>query len=149
MIYKNEKRKRIKRIIAPKPTKKERIPRITGRKRYKPTNAQINPVPHTENPKATNAIFTTNFMLIGRLLPCFLFFTILLIISDFFFMPYRWGVLTYVSGYLKGRLKSAEDKFGGNKYARPKNEGKRKIFSTTIWRQDCRNTFVSWTWGKK
>jgi hypothetical protein len=54
-----------KRIIAPKPTNTERIPRRMGRKRYKPTNAQINPVPHTEKPKATKTIFTTNLMLIG------------------------------------------------------------------------------------
>jgi hypothetical protein len=66
MVYKKDSITRIKRIIAPKPTKKERIPRITGRKKYKPANAQINPVPHTENPKATRTIFTTNFMLIGR-----------------------------------------------------------------------------------
>ena len=113
MVYRKDSITRRKRIIAPKPTKKERIPRMTGRKRYKPTNTQINPVPHTENPKVTNAIFTTNFMLIGRLLPCFLFFTILLIISDFFFMPYRWGVLTLCFGYVKGRLNPPKTNFCG------------------------------------
>jgi len=46
--------------------RQERIARSKGRKKYKPANAQINPVPHTENPMATNPIFTTNFMLIGR-----------------------------------------------------------------------------------
>lgn len=110
---------RINRIIAPKPTKKVRIPPITGRKRYKPTKAQINPVPHTEQPKATRTIFTTNFMLIGRLLPCFLFFTILLIISDFFLCRIGAGVLTLCFGYVKRSAESAEDKFWVNKYARP------------------------------
>jgi hypothetical protein len=57
---------KIKRIIAPKPTSTERIPRRMGRNRYKPTKAQINPVPHTQKPKAAKTIFTTNFMLIGR-----------------------------------------------------------------------------------
>jgi hypothetical protein len=64
--YKKVSIARIKRMIAPMPTKKQRIPRITGRKRYKPTKVQINPAPHTQKPKATNTIFTTNFMLIGR-----------------------------------------------------------------------------------
>ena len=105
---------RINRMIAPKPTKKERIPRMTGRKRYKPTKAQINPVPHREQPQTTATIFTTNLMLIGRLLPCFLFFTILLIISDFFFdavsEPVYWP---YVSGYLKGRQNPPKANFCG------------------------------------
>jgi len=65
MGYKKVSIARIKRIIAPMPTKKERIPRITGRKRYKPTKAQINPVPHTQKPKTAKTIFKTNFMLIG------------------------------------------------------------------------------------
>ena len=105
---------RINRMIAPKPTKKERIPRITGRKRYKPTKAQTNPVPHREQPKTIATIFTTNLMLIGRLLPCFLFFAILLIISDFFFdavsEPVYWP---NVSGYLKGRLNPPKTNFCG------------------------------------
>jgi hypothetical protein len=66
MDYKKVRRMKRKRIIAPKPTNTERIPRRMGRNKYKPTNAQINPVPHTQNPKATKTIFTTNFMLIGR-----------------------------------------------------------------------------------
>jgi hypothetical protein len=66
MVYKKDSITRIKRIIANNPTKKERIPRITGRKIYKPANTQINPVPHTEKPTTANAIFTTHFMLIGR-----------------------------------------------------------------------------------
>jgi hypothetical protein len=55
-----------KRIIAPKPTNTERIARSMGKNKYRPTKAQINPVPHTQNPKTTKTIFTTNFMLIGR-----------------------------------------------------------------------------------
>jgi len=66
MVYRKDSITRIKRIIANNPTKKERIPRITGRKKYKPAKAQINPVPHTKQPKTTATIFTTNFMLIGR-----------------------------------------------------------------------------------
>gem|GEM_PF-3210311 len=66
MDYKNIIIPTIKAIIASTPTKKQRIPRSSGRKIYKPANAQINPVPHIENPKTTKAIFTTNFMLIGR-----------------------------------------------------------------------------------
>ena len=120
---------RINRMIAPKPTKKERIPRMTGRKRYKPTKAQINPVPHREQPKTTATIFTTNLMLIGRLLPCFLFFTILLIISDFFFMPYRsrWGV-TVFQGH--GKVVFSRCQIFCGKYTHQK--GKRKIFHKTV-----------------
>jgi hypothetical protein len=50
-----------KRIIAPKPTNTERIARSMGKNKYRPTKAQINPVPHTQNPKTTKTIFTTNF----------------------------------------------------------------------------------------
>ena len=55
-----------KRIIAPNPTITERMPRRMGRNKYKPTKAQINPVPQTQKPKTTKPIFATNFMLIGR-----------------------------------------------------------------------------------
>ena len=112
------------------------MPRITGRKIYHPANAQTNPVPHTEKPTATKAILTTNFMLIGRLLPCFLFFSILLIISDFFLCRIGAGVLTLCFGYIKRSVYSVEEKFLANKYARPKHEGKRKIFHKPIWRRD-------------
>jgi hypothetical protein len=93
--------------------RQERMPRSNGRNKYKPANAQINPAPHTESPQTTNAIFTTNFMLIGRLLlSCFLFFSTFLIISDFFFMPYCIGVLPYVSDTSKGRRIRLRQIFG-------------------------------------
>jgi hypothetical protein len=44
MVYKKDSITRIKRIITNNPTKKERIPRIRGRKIYKPANTRINPV---------------------------------------------------------------------------------------------------------
>jgi hypothetical protein len=66
MDYKKVRRMKRKRIIAPKPTNTKRIPRRMGKNKYKPAKAQINPVPHTQNPKAAKTIFTTNFMLIGR-----------------------------------------------------------------------------------
>ena len=66
MDYKKVRRMKRKRIIAPKPTITERMPRRMGRNKYKPTNAQTNPVPHAQKPKTPKAIFKTNFMLIGR-----------------------------------------------------------------------------------
>lgn len=84
MDYRKVSRMKRKANRATNVNRQERMPRNNGRKRYKPANTQRNPLPHTQKPTATNPIFTTNFMLIGRLLPCFLFFTMLLIISDFF-----------------------------------------------------------------
>ena len=112
------------------------MPRITGRKIYKPANIQTNPVPHTEKPTATKAILTTNFMLIGRLLPCFLFFSILLIISDFFFAvsePVYWP---YVSDTSKGRCNPSKTNFWRiNTLARSMRERGRFVHKP-IWRQD-------------
>jgi hypothetical protein len=66
MDYKKVRRMKRKSIIAPKPTITERMPRRMGRNKYKPTNAPKKTVPHAQKPKITKAIFTTNFMLIGR-----------------------------------------------------------------------------------
>ena len=124
------------------------MPRITGRKIYKPANIQTNPVPHTEKPTATKAILTTNFMLIGRLLPCFLFFSILLIISDFFFAvsePVYWP---YVSDTSKGRCNPSKTNFWRtNTLARSMRE-RGRFFTNQFGDGIRRNTFVSQTWGQ-
>lgn len=66
MDYKKVRRIKRKRIIAPKPSITERMPRSTGRTKYKPIKAQTNPAPHMQKPKTAKTIFKTNFMLIGR-----------------------------------------------------------------------------------
>lgn len=66
MDYKKDKRIKRKRIIAPQPTNTDKMPLRIGLKRYKPTKAHTNPIPHVDTLNSTKAIFKTNFMLIGK-----------------------------------------------------------------------------------
>ena len=71
-------------------TRQESTCRIIENPRYSPKSAQIKLLPQRQNPATTKTILKTQLMLIGREVNrCFLFFSMLLIISDIFFMPYR------------------------------------------------------------
>ncbi|OJU36926.1 MAG: hypothetical protein BGN96_04295 [Bacteroidales bacterium 45-6] len=66
MDYKKVSRMKRRAIAASNTTRQERMPRSRGRRKYTPAKTHRKSVPHRENPKTTKAIFTTNFMLIGR-----------------------------------------------------------------------------------
>src|SRR5665648_1014856 len=66
-------------------TRQESTCRIIKNPRYSPKSAQIKLLPQRQNPAATKTILKTQLMLIGsEVNRCFLFFSMLLIISDIF-----------------------------------------------------------------
>ena len=87
-------------------TRQESTCRIIKNPRYSPKSAQIKLLPQRQNPAATKTILKTQLMLIGsEVNRCFLFFSMLLIISDIFFMPYRSrSELSCFGGYKKGSV---------------------------------------------
>jgi hypothetical protein len=87
-------------------TRQESTCRIIANPRYSPKNAQIKLLPQRQNPATKKTILKTQLMLIGREVNrCFLFFSMLLIISDIFFMPYRSrSELSCFGGYKKGSV---------------------------------------------
>lgn len=87
-------------------TRQESIFRMIEKPTYSPKNAQIKLLPQRQNPAKTKTILKTQLMLIGsEVNRCFLFFSILSIISDIFFMPYRSrSELSCFGGYKKGSV---------------------------------------------
>ena len=87
-------------------TRQESIFRMIEKPTYSPKNAQIKLLPQRQNPAAMSTIFKIQLMLIGsEVNRCFLFFSMLLIISDIFFMPYRSrSELSCFGGYKKGSV---------------------------------------------
>jgi len=87
-------------------TRQESIFRMIENLRYSPKSVQMKLPPQRQNPAAMSTIFKIQLMLIGREVNrCFLFFSIFLIISDIFFMPYRSrSELSRFGGYKKGSV---------------------------------------------
>ena len=87
-------------------TRQESIFRMIEKPTYSPKTAQIKLLPQRQNPATTKTILKTQLMLIGsEVNRCFLFFSMLLIISDIFFMPYRSrSELSCFGGYKKGSV---------------------------------------------
>jgi len=83
--------KRINKAIrTTRDTRQESTCRMIEKPRYSPKSTQMKLLPQRQNPTATRTILKTQLMLIGsEVNRCFLFFSILSIISDIFFMPYR------------------------------------------------------------
>jgi hypothetical protein len=92
--------------------------------KYSPKSIHTKLLPQRQNPTTTKMILKTQLMLIGREVNrCFLFFSMLLIISDIFFMPYRSrSELSRFRG--NRRFVFSRQQVFYNKYARSKNEGK-------------------------
>jgi hypothetical protein len=87
-------------------TRQESTCRMIKNPTYSPKNAQIKLLPQRQNPATTKTILKIQLMLIGsEVNRCFLFFSMLLIISDIFFMPYRSrSELSCFGGYKKGSV---------------------------------------------